>query len=180
MRHENVLVWAACVAAALALGTSAQAQDLKVCESTFALCTVARCDPIAGDDKQVNCHCTVNKGYSAGLQDCSGVVETPKGRQIRSRYFPIKSYVACDNSRPWAACGDNPCVIDGNNPGAADCACELVKDLGPYVVATSEYTPATCTNGILSSATVQQTEQVTELLKKSTVLPSFPLQVLNR
>jgi hypothetical protein len=178
MRGKIAVAWY--LTAALALGASAQAQDLKVCETTFALCTVALCDPIPGNDKQVICHCTVNRGYSAGSQDCSGVVETPKGQQIRSRYFPIKSYVVCNNARPWAACGDKLCVIDKNNPEAADCTCDLEKDLGPYVVTTSEYTPAICSTGIVSSATVRQTEQITEVLKESKLLPSFPLQVLNK
>jgi hypothetical protein len=35
------------------------------------LCTVAWCDPIPGNDKQVSCHCTVNIGYSAGQEPCS-------------------------------------------------------------------------------------------------------------
>jgi hypothetical protein len=29
-----------------------------------------------------------------------------------------------------------------------------VKDLGAYVIVTSNYTPATCTTGVISSATV--------------------------
>jgi hypothetical protein len=178
MRDWIAIAWMACAAAALALGVPARAQGLEVCDGPFALCTVARCDPIPGNDRQVNCHCTVNQGYSAGLRECSGVVETAKGRQILSRYFPIKSYVACANGRPWAACGDKPCMIDRNNPQAADCTCDLRKDRGPYVVATGEYTPATCTSGLVSSATVQETEQVTEALRNSKVLPSFPLQVL--
>jgi len=181
MRDGIAIAWAAYVAAAaLVLGAPVRAQTLKVCEGTFALCTVAWCDPIPGNDKQVNCHCTVNKGYSAGFQDCSSVVETPKGQQVVSRYFPIRSYVACANGRPWAACGDKPCIIDMNNPQAADCTCDLKKDLGPYVVATGEYTPVTCTSGLISSATVQETEQVTEALRNSKVLPSFPLEVLNK
>jgi hypothetical protein len=172
-------IWIAVVATTLALVGQAQAQDLKVCESTFALCTVASCDPIPGNDKQVNCHCTVNKSYSAGAQDCSGVVETPKGQEIRSRYFPVKSYAACSNNRPWAWCLDKPCLIDKNNPEAASCTCDVVKDLGTYVIVTSEYTPATCTSGVISSATIPQIEQATESLKKAKV-PVFPIQVLNK
>lgn len=164
----------------LALVGAAQAQDLKICESTFALCTVAWCDPIPGNNKQVSCHCTVNKGYSAGAQDCSGIVETAKGQQIRSRYSPVKSYAACSNNRPWAWCLDKPCLIDKNNPEAAACACDLVKDLGTYVIVTSEYTPATCTSGIISSATILQIDQATESLKKAKVLPPFPIHVLNK
>ena len=180
MRIGLASLWLATVGVVLALIGPAQAQDLKVCESTFALCTVAWCDPIPGNDKQVNCHCTVNKSYSAGAQDCTGIVETPQGQQIRSRYFPVKSYAACSNNRPWAWCLDKPCLIDKNNPSAASCACDVVKDLGTYVIVTSEYTPATCTSGVISSATIQQIDQATESLKKAKVLEPFPIQVLNK
>ena len=44
----------------LAGALPAHAQQLKVCQSTFALCTIAHCDPIPGSDKEVMCHCTVN------------------------------------------------------------------------------------------------------------------------
>lgn len=164
----------------VALGSVAQAQDLKVCESTFALCTIASCDPIPGTDKQVSCHCTVNKSYSTGAQECSAVQETPEGQQIRSRYYPVKSYAVCSNNRPWAWCLDKPCIIDKNNPEAAACKCDVVKDLGAYVIVTSNYTPQTCTTGVISSATVPQIDQATESLKKAKVLPPFPIQVLNK
>jgi hypothetical protein len=46
---------------------------------------------------------------------------------------------------------------------------------------TGKYTAATCTTGVISSATVQQIEQVTDYLKNKTkVLPPFPIQVLNK
>jgi hypothetical protein len=180
MRVGAASLWLATVGIVLALIGPAQAQDLKVCESTFALCTVAWCDPIPGTDK-VNCHCTVNKGYSAGAEECSGIKETPQGQQIRSRFSTVKSYAACSNSRPWAWCLDKPCVIDKNNPQAASCACDVVKDLGTYVIVTSEYTPATCTSGVISSATIPQINQATESLKNAKVLPpSFSMQVLNK
>jgi hypothetical protein len=168
------------VALSLALAPGAHAQDLTVCDSTFALCTIAWCDPIPGNDKQVSCHCTVNKGYSAGAEACSGIQQTPEGQQIRSRYYPVKSYAVCSNSRPWAWCLDKPCIIDKNNPEAAACKCDVVKDLGAYVIVTSNYTPATCTTGVISSATVQQIDQATESLKQAKVLEPFPIQVLNK
>ena len=168
------------VALSLALASGAHAQDLKVCDSTFALCTVAWCDPIPGNDKQVSCHCTVNKGYSAGAEACSGIQQTPEGQQIRSRYYPVKSYAVCSNNRPWAWCLDKPCIIDKNNPEAAACKCDVVKDLGAYVIVTSNYTPTTCTTGVISSATVTQIDQATESLKKAKVLEPFPIQVLNK
>lgn len=174
------IVFALGLTVAFSGGGAAQAQDLKVCESTFALCTIASCDPIPGSDKEVSCHCTVNKSYSVGAAACSGVEETPQGQQIRSRYYPVKSYAVCSNDRPWAWCLDKPCIIDKNNPEAAACKCDAVKNLGAYVIVTSNYTPTTCTTGIISSATVPQIDQATEALKTTKVLPPFPIQVLNK
>lgn len=162
------------------LSATAPAQELKVCKSTFALCTIAPCDPVPGSDKQVSCHCTVNHGYSAGAQTCSDMKDTPEGQQIHSRYYPVKSYAVCSNDRPWAWCLDKPCIIDKNNPEAAACTCDAVKNLGAYVIVTSNYTAATCTTGIISSATVAQIDQATAALKKAKVLPPFPIQVLNK
>ena len=164
----------------MALGGTSQAQQLKVCKSTFALCTIAACDPIPGNDKQVACHCTVNTSYSAGAEPCSGVKQTAEGQEIHSRYYPVKSYAVCSNDRPWAWCLDKPCIIDKNNPEAASCACDVVKNLGPYVIVTSNYTPETCTTGIISSATVPQINQATASLTSAKVLLPFPIQVLNK
>ncbi|MGH7984696.1 MAG: hypothetical protein ACREQX_00185 [Candidatus Binataceae bacterium] len=160
--------------------TPAWAQSFKICKSTFALCTIAPCDPIPGNDKEVACHCTVNHGYSAGQQACQGVKDTPQGQQIRSRYYPVHSYAVCANDRPWAWCLDKPCIIDKNNPQAALCTCGVVKNLGDYVIVTSKYTSTTCTTGVISSATVQQDAQVTDALKKSKKLPPFKIKVLNK
>jgi hypothetical protein len=163
------------------LSATARAQDFKVCKSTFALCTIARCDPLPGNDKQVACHCTVNNGYSVGQKACAGVKDTPNGTQIRSRYYPVHSYAVCSNDRPWAWCLDKPCLVDKNNPQAASCTCDLVKNLGDYVIVTSDYAANTCTTGVISSATVQQISQVTDYLKtKSKMLTPFDIQVLKK
>src|SRR5262249_44720702 len=77
----------------------AQAQTFKVCKSEYALCTIAPCDPIPGNGKEVACHRTVNQGYSVGQEPCQGVKETSDGQQIRSRYYPLKSYAVCSNDR---------------------------------------------------------------------------------
>jgi hypothetical protein len=165
---------------AFAFGAPAQSQQLKVCDGTFALCTIAACEPIPGSDKEVMCHCTVNNGYSAGSEACSGIKETALGQEIRSRYYPTKSYAVCSNDRAWAWCLDKPCLIDQNNPQAAHCKCDVVKDLGPYVIVTIDYTASTCTTGIISSATVTQIDQATQSLKDAKVLPPFPIKVLNK
>jgi hypothetical protein len=183
MRTKSIIfvLAAGVLAITSAFAPGAWAQDFKVCKSTFALCTIAPCDPIPGNDKEVACHCTVNKGYSAGQQACQDVKDTPEGQQIRSRYYPVHSYAVCSNDRPWAGCLDKPCLIDKNNPEAASCACGVVKNLGDYVIVTSDYTSATCTTGVISSATVQQSGQITDYLKtKSKLLPPFKIHVLNK
>jgi hypothetical protein len=161
---------------------TAWAQDFKVCNGTFALCTIAPCDPISGNDKQVACHCTVNNSYSAGQQPCTGLKDVPEGQQIRSRYYPVHSYAVCSNDRPWAWCLDKPCLIDKNNSQAALCTCDVVKNLGDYVIVTSRYTPDTCTTGVISSATVSQITQVTDYIgtKAKGRLTAFKIQVLNK
>lgn len=175
-RFMSFIAAAIAVAMTSAFGAMAQAQDFQVCKSKFALCTVAACVPIPGNDKQVSCRCTVNTGYSAGQQACQDVKETPEGQQIRSRYFPVKNYTICSNNRPWAWCLDKPCVITKNNPEAASCTCDLVKDRGDYVTC---FDPATtCTTGVISSATVTQITQVTDFLKTQPKLPSSKIEVL--
>jgi hypothetical protein len=166
----------------LALGSmNAPAQEFVVCKATFALCTVAPCYPISGSQDKVACHCTVNRGYSVGEQPCQATKDTPEGQQIRSRYYPVRSYAICSNDRPWAWCLDKPCTIDKNNPEAALCVCDAVKNLGDYVIVTDKYAPDTCTTGIISSATVKQITQVTEYLKnRSKKLRPFKIQVLNK
>src|ERR1700730_3550559 len=158
----------------------AQSADFKLCESTYALCTTAACTPVAGKDDTVSCVCDVKTDYSAGQETCQSAKETSEGKQVRSRYYPVKSYAVCSNDRSWAWCLDKPCIISKNNPEAAACTCDAVRNLGDYVIVTSAYAPATCTTGVISSATVQQITQVTDYLKtKSKVLTPFPIKVLN-
>jgi hypothetical protein len=50
--------------------------------------------------------------------------------------------------------------------------------VSPWVVVTSTYTSATCTTGIVSSASVQDVETVTKFLSTNKQLPPFPIQWL--
>jgi hypothetical protein len=127
----------------------------------------------------VSCTCEVKTGYSAGQQACQDVTEASEGKQVRSRYFPIKSYEICTNDRLWAWCLDKPCIIDKDDPTKAACACIAVKDQGPYVISAETYTDTTCTTGLISSATVTQITQITDFLKGSSELKPFDIKVLN-
>src|SRR5690349_19728446 len=74
-----------------------------LCEGPYALCTTALCTPVPGQSGLVTCKCSVQNGYSVGM-NCQGPKDTPAGKQISSRYFLTRSYVPCNNSRPWAWC----------------------------------------------------------------------------
>jgi hypothetical protein len=124
IRHLALLVMAALMQLVLAgcggsessSAAPAPAPNFVVCSSTYALCTTALCSSIEGDAQNVSCNCDVTTGYSAGLVACPGVVDTPEGDTVVSRYFPITSYLRCANDRPWAMCLDSPCIIDPNDP----------------------------------------------------------------
>jgi len=151
-----------------AVKTAAAAQTspapYKICKSTYALCTTARCTLIAGEAGAVSCGCTVRTGYSAATTACKAARQTPAGESIVSRYYPVTSRAICRNNRPWANCLDAPCLIDKNDPSKANCTCKIAKDEGPYVIVSKSYSATTCTTGIVSSATVQQSDEITEFL----------------
>jgi hypothetical protein len=179
LNEADLWVIAALLAVSLAGCSGEDQADFIVCESTYALCTTAKCQPIAGKADAVSCACDVKTGYSLGMKPCRAETETSEGKQITSRYYPIKSYAACDNDRPWANCLDSPCIIDSSDPSKASCACALVKDQGPYVVVTETYSDTTCTTDLWSSATVKGANAVTDFLKTNEDLKPFDVKVVN-
>jgi len=163
------------------LATSGQAQAAKftLCKGTYALCTSAACTRVAGKEGTVSCACEVKTGYSAGRDACQPAKDTGEGKQVQSRYYPVKSLAICANDRPWANCLDKPCIVDKADPTKAECACTTLNDQGPYVIVGDTYTPSTCTTGIISSATVVDHERITDFLKTTTELKPFAIKVLN-
>ncbi|WP_133135803.1 hypothetical protein [Legionella rowbothamii] len=158
---------------------SAKNSNYTVCKNKFALCTTALCDPIPGKKGWVSCHCSVQKGYSAGTESCSSLEKSTKGSLIKSRYYPIKSYAICKNDRPWAWCLDSPCKINKSEPNKATCLCSLVKNKGDYVIVTDAYNDTTCTTGVHSSATIKGAEEVRDFLKTNEDLQPFDIKILN-
>lgn len=157
---------------------SAQSGGFKVCTSTYALCTTARCSPVPGNADAVACHCDVRTGYSLGAQGCEDPPARVAGAPVRSRYFPVASFVSCVNDRPWAFCLDSPCVIDAKGT-TATCTCSLKRGKDPYVIVTDRYTKATCNSGVISSATVGDVLAATEFLKTNAHLAPRDFKVLN-
>lgn len=178
MRHAAFLGALVVGLTTLASGGAAAA-DYQVCKSTYALCTTAKCttDPSKADT--VQCACEVRTGYSVGSTPCEVPKQTSAGKQVRSRYYPIKSYAHCANNRPWANCFDKECVVDKDDPSKATCTCSVKANEGDYVMVTPSYSAETCTNGLWSSATVSQLHEVTDFLKGQKELQPFPLKALN-
>lgn len=164
--------------------TSIPPAPFAVCPGTFALCTEATCEPViktVGGRKKLefSCGCKVQVGYSVGANvppppgnPCQSVPKDPPSvhQEVPSRYAPIKSYVACRNSRPWAMCLDSRCFVDhvdksDPSKGTATCACRVLTG-SPYVYipADGKYSRKGCDDEYISSATVDDALQVTEFL----------------
>lgn len=154
------------------------AANFNACEGTYALCTTAKCDAIPGKRNAVSCKCDVKTGYSAGTKACEKVRETSKGQLIYSRYYPIKSYVACSNDRPWAWCLDSPCMVDKKDPSKASCLCSIAKNQGDYIIVTDHYDKTICTTDLYSSATISQVTEMDEFLKTQNNLKPYPIKVI--
>jgi hypothetical protein len=152
---------------------------LRVCEGRYALCTTATCQPVPGEENAVACACDVKTGFSAAGSPCKAEEKTAEGTRLQSRYYPVVSYAACSNDRPWANCFDAPCTVDSDDPTKATCTCTIAKDQGPYVVITDAYDASTCTTDIWSSATVDSLLQVTTFLESSPTLQPLELKRLN-
>ncbi len=178
MRTLNLLFSLGALGLLAATG-QAQAAGFTLCQARYALCTSARCTPVAGKEGEVSCACEVKTGYSAGKAACDTIKSSADSRHVPSRYYPVKSLAICANDRPWANCLDKPCVVDKSDPSKAACACSTVKDEGPYVIVGDTYTPATCTTGVISSATVVQNKAITDFLKGTRKLKPFSITVLN-
>jgi hypothetical protein len=175
--QKNVLIPALGLLAVFSAGGSARSASFTLCESAYALCTTAPCTP-TGKDGALSCSCEVRSGYSAGQQSCQDLSKASDSTQLRSRYYPVKSYAVCTNDRPWAWCLDKPCTVDKTDPTKANCACTTAKDQGPYVI-VGDTNPATCTTGIISSATVTGIDEITDFLKGTSELKPYPIKVLH-
>jgi hypothetical protein len=153
----------------------ASSTGFTLCTSTYALCTDADCTPVPGQNGNLSCGCRVHTGYSAATQACQSGHAKPGGA-IKSRYFPVASYEICANARQWAWCLDVPCTIDKKDPSKATCTCTTAGDKGPWVGQANN--PASCTRGIISSATVQDIEHIDRFINDQKLWPPFTPNVL--
>jgi len=178
MLQPNLLPILGALVLLMATG-QAQSADFTLCKGAYALCTSARCTPVPGKEGTVSCACEVRTGYSAGRDNCEPSKDTAEGKEVQSRYFPVKSLAICDNERPWANCLGKPCNVDKDDPTKASCLCTTEKNRGAYVIVGDTYTSSTCTTGIISSATVVGNKSIAQFLKDTGKLEPFAIKVLN-
>lgn len=144
-------------------------------QSQYALCTTAKCFPIPGQEGMALCNCKVEQGYSAGQEPGEPVKTTSEGYKfIKSRYYPIETYVKCSNSRPWAFCLDSPCLIDENDPSKAVCTCSIVQNQGDYILPSDTCDQSLCETGLYSSALTTQDDDIEAFLNKAEHAGKFP------
>ena len=123
----------------------------------------------------VTCGCRVRTNeYSVGEKPCSDPTEVSAGN-LKSRYHPIQGYARCSNGSPWAMCLDKPCTIDptDNTKTKANCQCTVMQGQGDYLVHSA------CTKEIISSATVDDLDGITDFLETQDKLTVYPFTVLN-
>jgi hypothetical protein len=154
----------------------------QVCKAYFALCTTATCT--AQGTGYACGNCIVKSGYSAGLATvaCSDLPQKMPlpGTTLYSRYSPITSYVACENSLPWAMCLDATCTVNSDRK-TATCACTSGSG-EPYVYVTPSWSAAGCNGSeVISSVTAKgdnSLQTITDYLKDNKHLPALPIKVL--
>ncbi len=157
------------------------ASTFYACRMTYALCTFSACEAVViiGDKATSTCNCKViTDGWSVGAKDCKA--DKPDGTQVKSRYFPIRTYARCTNKRPWAMCLDSDCTLDKNDKTKAACNCSVKRDVGDYLVEPdSPGNPSQCDTGIISSATVVDLDTISDFLQKQDKMPVYDMLVVN-
>jgi len=184
MKERRLLMFALSIVAGSCLPALSQAPatdpgPFKVCHEEYALCTLSQCGSVQvlGAQATTMCTCTVRNDFSVG-KECAGPQPLGDQTQVMSRYHPITTYSRCTNNRPWAMCLDSPCIIDPSNaadktkPRQAQCKCSVMSGRGDWLVQPGT---AQCTNGMISSATVDDLDQITDFLENHPELhvPNF-------
>ncbi len=185
MRGTKMFIFALPMVAGCCLTALSQAPPpdpgpFKVCQTEYALCTFSQCGSVQvlGAQATTMCTCSVRKDFSVG-KECEGPTKLADVQtQVMSRYHPITTYSRCSNNRQWAMCLDSPCTIDPTNPAdktkpqQAQCKCSVVSGQGDWLVQPGK---AQCTNGLISSATVVDLDQITDYLESHPELhiPNF-------
>ncbi len=173
-------MFAGCCLTALSQTTAKDTAPFLVCHNEYALCTFSKCGSVQvlGAQATTMCACNVRNDFSVG-KECAGPTKLDDGQtQVMSRYHPISTYSRCSNNRPWAMCLDSRCTVDKTaqddktKPVLASCECAVLSGQGDYLVQPGT---AQCTNGVISSATVDDLDQITDFLESQPDLhiPNF-------
>jgi hypothetical protein len=136
-------------------------------KQVFADCTEAPCTLTANGE--ASCKCRIRDQPSVSMNDCTPA----KGNELQSRYYPIRAYQICPNTKTWANCLGSPCTK--NTDGSASCTCPTMPT-DQFIIAlpTDQCSTARCNNhSIYSSATADGAQAMTSDLEHLPP-PGFP------
>ena len=155
-----------------------QPQTFHVCQMTYARCVWSPCEGtvVMGNQATTTCQCPVmSNSFSVGANDCK--TDAPTATTVKSRYSPINTYARCTMKRPWAMCLDSPCTINSDKT-TASCTCTLMQDAGDFMYQPDK--PDQCSSGIVSSATVDDLDTITDYLQTQDQMPVSNFTVVNQ
>jgi hypothetical protein len=127
-----------------------------LCQQTYALCSIAPCEPSLADENSSICRCSVEQGYSLGYTSCGE--RAPSGAKIVSTFSTqnVTSSVRamiCTEKNLWANCLDMPCTIDADDATQATCECPI-EESSDFLVAGGDCDASTCASVIWSGASI--------------------------
>ncbi len=157
------------------------------CKMTYALCVYSPCEGVALTGGQVTTTCTcpvLHDSWSVGAKDCEA--DKPEGDHVKSRYYPITKFARCSKPRAWAMCLDSDCKINESDKDVkqkdkkltASCTCALMQGQGDFLYDAAK--PEQCDSGIMSSATLDDLDGVTDWLQTQDQMPVFDFTVVNK
>jgi hypothetical protein len=167
------------------LGGKDDAQTLVVCEGRYALCAAAACTPLPVFDAKSGkivvgkalCECDVANGPSLGARDCAARAPQEDGRYLVAAYSfgetAIHPAMSCPAGTPWAACDDQPCVVDPKDPTKAQCTCP-VRTAGEFQTLGGNCDKAKCGTTLWSAATPDAAKESGKLLAEGEGLKAVP------
>lgn len=143
----------------------AQTQPI-VCNQMYALCTSARCIPLADSPGKAMCECITEKGLSAGFTSCDK--RKPKHDKYNTlllvstfsfNEFKTKKAMNCAKGMPWSNCVDMPCSVDPQDSKRALCTCTINNTEAFFTFGGSCNTDS-CSTGFWSGATDKDAERL--------------------
>lgn len=144
-----------------------------VCNQPYALCTSARCIPLAESLNEAICECVTERGASIGFTSCEK--RKPKLNKYKTIslvstfsfvQFTTKKSMNCPQGMPWTNCVDMPCTVDPQNKKRALCKCKI-NNTKAFFTFGGDCNADSCATGFWSGATPENSTILRKTLLQS-------------